>query len=408
MVYTPLPRITRKRYTASMTVTEVTTQIKYNLEESFSRIAVTGEISNFSPASSGHWYFTLKDAKAAISCVAFRNTNGRVTFQPKDGMEVTVQGSFSVYAPRGSYQIICTSIEKQGEGDILALLEERKRRLAKEGLFDMEHKQPLPLLPKRVAVITSPTGAAVRDILQVLRRRNSGLDVVILPTLVQGDGAGSSVATRIRQANRLALADVLIVGRGGGSLEDLLPFSEEEVVRAIYHSRIPVISAVGHEVDTMLSDYVADLRAPTPSAAAELVSANREELIQKISGAKRDITLAMQTTMERLNLRLHRYRGDYFKDSLEGCIRTKQIRLDDANFILQKTMENLLRSFRERLNITTKTLQATSPKEVLQRGYAMVTNAKDGTIITNPDQVKQNDRIHIEFEADHIVARVEE
>ncbi len=390
-----------------MTVSEITTQIKRNLETSFSHVSITGEISNFSPASSGHWYFTLKDSNAAISCVMFRGANSKTLCNPTDGMAVTVEGNVSVYAPRGSYQIICTTMQKQGEGDLLAMLEERKQRLAKEGLFDQAHKQALPKLPKKIGVITSPTGAAIRDILQVLQRRNSGLDVVVLPTLVQGDGAGASVAARIRQANRLNIADVLIVGRGGGSLEDLLPFSDEQVVRAIYHSKIPVVSAVGHEVDTMLSDYVADLRAPTPSAAAELVAANREDLERTIQQCGETITRAIFQKIERLRLHLGQYKERYFAESLQNVVRIKQIRLDEAEFLMKNEIQHILRTLKERINIRKETLAATSPLEVLRRGYAMVTD-KDGSIIMSPDRVAQNEQIHIQFEEGKITARVED
>ncbi len=390
-----------------MTVSEITTQIKRNLETSFSSVSITGELSNFSPASSGHWYFTLKDANAAISGVMFRGANSKISFTPTDGMAVTVEGNVSVYAPRGSYQIICTTMQKQGEGDLLAMLEERKRRLAQEGLFDQSHKQQLPKLPKKIGVITSPTGAAIRDILQVLQRRNSGLDVVVLPTLVQGDGAGASVAARIRQANRLNIADVLIVGRGGGSLEDLLPFSEEEVVRAIYHSKIPVVSAVGHEVDTMLSDYVADLRAPTPSAAAELVAANREDLERTIQQCHETITRTIYQKIERLRLQLGQYKERYFAESLQNVVRIKQIRLDEAEFLMRNEIHHILRTLKEQINMKKATLAATSPLEVLRRGYAMVTD-KEGSIIMDPQRVAQDEQIQIQFEKGNIIARVED
>ncbi|MDY7030185.1 MAG: exodeoxyribonuclease VII large subunit, partial [Spirochaetota bacterium] len=214
-------------------VSEITTHIKELLESSFPAVSIEGELSNFRPASSGHWYFTLKDQDAVIQAVMFKYRSARVRFQPADGLKVIVRGNISVYAKRGNYQIICESMEKAGEGDILAMLEQRKRDLAAEGLFAPERKRPLPFFPRRIAVVTSPTGAAVRDILQVLGRRSSGLDVVILPAPVQGDEAGGKIAAQIRRANMLKLGDILIVGRGGGSLEDLLPFSEEEVVRAI-------------------------------------------------------------------------------------------------------------------------------------------------------------------------------
>ncbi|MDZ7792421.1 MAG: exodeoxyribonuclease VII large subunit [Spirochaetia bacterium] len=218
-------------------VSEITAHIKEILEQSFSTVAIEGEISNFRPAGSGHWYFTLKDRDAMIQAVMFKYRSARVTFTPADGQKVVVRGNISVYAKRGNYQIICDSMEKAGEGDILAMLEERKRKLAAEGLFAEEKKRPLPFFPTRIAVVTSPTGAAIRDILQVLGRRSSGLDVVVLPAPVQGDSAGAKIAAQIRRANRFQLGDVIITGRGGGSLEDLLPFSDEEVVRAVAESR---------------------------------------------------------------------------------------------------------------------------------------------------------------------------
>ena len=266
------------------TVGEITSLIKTTLEDGFPWISVQGEISNFRPSSTGHWYFSLKDAEAVISVVMFRGRLDGVRFAPVDGMLVKATGSVSVYARRGNYQLICESLIKAGEGDILAMLEARKQKLAAEGLFDLDRKKPLPLFPATVAVVTSPTGAAIRDILRILRRRNAGIDVVILPTPVQGDGADERIARAIEIANTHRLGDVIIVGRGGGSLEDLMPFSSEVVVRAIAGSRIPVISAVGHETDVTLSDLVADVRAPTPSAAAEIVAASRVELISRVRG----------------------------------------------------------------------------------------------------------------------------
>ncbi|MEJ5189985.1 MAG: exodeoxyribonuclease VII large subunit, partial [Breznakiellaceae bacterium] len=264
------------------TVSELTERIRACLEGFFPLVIVEGEISNYRPSSTGHIYFTLKDEGAAIQAVLFKNRQRALQVELRDGLRVRVRGSLSVYPQRGTYQIICETIEASGEGAILAMLEERKRRLAAEGLFDPAKKKPLPAFPSSVGIVSSPTGAAVRDILNILQRRARGIRIIIFPTPVQGTDAAPIIARRIEQANQWNLVEVLIVGRGGGSLEDLLPFSEEIVVRAIATSHIPVISAVGHEIDWALSDFAADVRAPTPSAAAELVSANREEALRYV------------------------------------------------------------------------------------------------------------------------------
>ncbi|MDR2662034.1 MAG: exodeoxyribonuclease VII large subunit, partial [Treponema sp.] len=250
------------------TVSELTGLIQANLENAFPQVLVEGELSNCRPSSTGHLYFSLKDPGAKIDGVMFKNRLAFLGFEPRDGMLLRVRGRISVYPQRGNYQLVCEDMELAGAGNILAMLENRKRALAAEGLFDPERKKPIPRFPETVGVVSSPTGAAVQDILNILKRRAEGIRVIILPAPVQGVDAAPIIARRIEQANRWNLAEVLIVGRGGGSLEDLLPFSEEAVVRAVAESEIPVISAVGHEIDNALSDLAADLRAPTPSAAA--------------------------------------------------------------------------------------------------------------------------------------------
>ena len=242
----------------SLTVTQLTNLIKNMLENSFQNILLKGEISNFKPSSAGHLYFSLKDADAQISAVMFRGSASNLTFQPKDGTMVQARGKISVYAPRGNYQLIIISMEKAGTGNIMEMIEQRKRKLAAEGLFDSARKRTLPYFPKTVGIVTSPGGAALRDILNIRKRRNDKVEIIVLPSLVQGDTAAPTIVNMIQIANRHKLCDVLIVGRGGGSLEDLLPFSEESVVRAIAASEIPVVSAVGHEIDWALSDFAAD------------------------------------------------------------------------------------------------------------------------------------------------------
>jgi exodeoxyribonuclease VII large subunit len=259
----------------ALSVTELTSQIKQQLETGFSSIYVKGEISNIKLQASGHYYFTLKDAGSQISCVLFKGHTKALSRAPKEGDQVVVQGDISVYAPRGNYQLLVKTIEYVGIGTLLMQLHMLKEKLQAEGLFDKSRKKLLPRFPKIIGVITSPTGAVIQDILTVLERRSSGMHLILNPVKVQGEGSAEEIARAIDDCNRYAICDVLIVGRGGGSLEDLWAFNEEIVVRAIARSQIPIISAVGHETDVSLSDFVADVRAPTPSAAAEICTAEK-------------------------------------------------------------------------------------------------------------------------------------
>ncbi|GBU27183.1 exodeoxyribonuclease VII large subunit [Treponema sp. R8-4-B8] len=376
------------------TVSELTEQIRLNLEGSFSYVCVEGEISNCRPASSGHLYFSLKDSNAKIDAVMFRNRLRNINFEPKDGMLLRVRGSLSVYAPRGTYSIVCEEMEIAGAGEILAMLEKRKQKLAAEGLFDTEKKRPLPRFPQTVGVVSSPTGAAVRDILNILARRASGVKVIILPAPVQGDEAASFIAARIRQANMWRLADVLIVGRGGGSLEDLLPFSAEEVVRAVAQSKIPTVSAVGHEIDWALCDFSADLRAPTPSAAAELVSENYfavRNLIQK--NAEVFITV-MRTRIERAKLLLKPFDPQDMEYRFRSILQPRLVRLDDAKEALIGAVSDKCSVIRKRIELAAAVLETASPLAVMERGFSVVTNS-NGKIIKSSDNVKTGDKLYI-------------
>jgi exodeoxyribonuclease VII large subunit len=390
------------------TVSEITGEIKATLENGFREVTVEGEISNFRPSSAGHLYFSLKDADAIISVVMFRNRLWSMRFQPADGMLARARGSLSVYPKRGNYQLIAESLQPAGEGNLLQLLEERKRRLAAEGLFDTARKRPLPLFPRRVAVVTSPTGAAIRDILRVLKRRASGIDVVILPAPVQGDGAAERIAAQIETANRFDMADVLIVGRGGGSLEDLLPFSDEVTVRAIAASRIPVISAVGHEVDTSLSDLAADVRAPTPSVAAEIVSASREELVRKVRGASQLIARTVAQRVERARLLLDQFSPGGLERSFRLIVQPLLMRLDDAREALGAGVRDRLRAARHRHELASRDLAAASPLAILQRGYAVVTRRADGAVVRSAAAVGPGDRVDVRVASGRIDAEVKE
>ncbi|WP_461246798.1 exodeoxyribonuclease VII large subunit [Treponema sp. R6D11] len=377
-----------------LTVSELTEQIRLNLEGSFSYICVEGEISNCRPASSGHLYFSLKDSTAKIDAVMFRNRLKTLTFEPKDGMLIRVRGSLSVYAPRGSYSIICEEMEIAGAGAILAMLEKRKQKLAAEGLFDEEKKRPLPRFPSTVGVVSSPTGAAVRDIINILERRAPCIKVIILPASVQGDEATSSIAARIKQANQWHLADVLIVGRGGGSVEDLLPFSDEEVVRAVAKSKIPTVSAVGHEIDWALCDYSADIRAPTPSAAAELVSENYFAVWDFIQSTAEDFISVMSARIERAKLLLKPFDPQDMEYRFRAILQPRLIRLDDAKEELITAVSDKCATIRKKIELSTAVLETASPLAVMERGFSVVTNSS-GKIIKNSDNVKSGDKIFI-------------
>ena len=389
-----------------MTVSQLTDLIKEFLESSFPDLTIEGEISNYRPSSTGHIYFTLKDDKAAISAVMFKTRSKSLTFTPQDGMKVKVTGSLSVYAQRGSYQIIVNSMEELGIGNILQLLEERKKRLAMEGLFDSENKKSLPFFPLKIGVVTSPTGAALRDILQIVQRRNKLVSVIILPCPVQGNDAAPYIAQQIKTANEFNLADVLIVGRGGGSLEDLLPFSEEEVVRAVAASEIPVISAVGHEIDWALSDFAADVRAPTPSAAAELAVPLLSEVKETIERSSNELIRGISTKIDNYKILVKSFSPENLELRFRSIEQPLLQRFEDAKDSLILSMNDLLTQRKQQLKIATNTLEQISPKTILERGYSLVFDEK-GNIVKNANQVKPDSKIIINPAKGKIFANVE-
>jgi exodeoxyribonuclease VII large subunit len=390
-----------------LSVSELTDLIRANLEGAFASIVVEGEVSNCRPSSTGHLYFTLKDKEAAISAVMFKNRLRGLGFDPKDGMLLRIRGGVSVYKQRGTYQIICEEMEIAGAGDILALLERRKRALAAEGLFDQERKKPIPRFPSCVAVVSSPTGAAVRDILNILRRRAAGIHVIILPAPVQGNEAAGIIARRIEQANQWRLADVLIVGRGGGSLEDLLPFSEELVVRAVAASEIPVISAVGHEIDWAICDFAADLRAPTPSAAAELVSANREETLELIRSMAAMIRQTMNARLERIRLLAKPFGLDDLEYRFRAILQPRLVRFDDAKESLLAAISLRIAAMRQRLTLVQTALEAGSPLAILERGFSVVTSEKTGKVLHRSGDITEGETLVIRPLEGTIVAKAE-
>lgn len=389
-----------------LTVSELTSLVKATLEGSFYNLTVEGEISGFRPASTGHWYFSLKDSGAVISAAMWRSNIRKVGFIPKDGQRVIVKGNLSVYDQRGTYQIICSSIEPFGEGDILAMLEQRKRHYAQLGYFDESLKKPIPKHPSRVAVITSPTGAALQDILQITGRRSPSMDIIILPAVVQGSEAAQSVAARILEVNEFLLADVIIVGRGGGSIEDLLPFSEPAVIEAIHQSDIPVISAVGHEIDWALSDYVADLRAPTPSAAAELVCQSAVDQMAEVERYRVSMKENMASRIAAIRLRVNAFSRENARAQLENRLAHNRMRLDFAMSSLGREVQTLVAGKRARVELLKHKLEAMSPLAILDRGYGVLTAG--GKTLRSVKQVKVGDLMEIRLCDGQISACVKE
>ena len=375
-------------------VTRLTSQIKDILENSFSNITLEGEISGYRPNASGHLYFTLKDENAQISAVMFRGKALSLKFIPKDGLKVRCTGTISVYAQRGNYQIIISKMEIAGQGNILALLEERKRKLASEGLFDSSRKQKIPYFSKTIGVVTSSTGAALRDILQITKRRNPIVNVIIYPALVQGESAAPSIAQQIKNANKFKMCDVLIVGRGGGALEDLLPFSEEIVVRSVAESEIPVISAVGHEIDWALCDYAADLRAPTPSAAAENAVPLLQDMKFTVQNYKNEMLLNINSRVEKMKLLIKSFNPEHLEIRFRSIEQPLLSRFENAKENIVFNMQEKLKDLRQKIEQSTQILENASPKTILAKGYSMVKN-KDGSIVRSQNDVKSGEDIYI-------------
>ncbi len=389
-------------------VSELTRAIKGQLEDTFPSLSVEGEISNCRPSAAGHIYFTLKDSNAMISAALFRGKASRVEEQPRDGMQVVVSGKIDVYAPRGSYQIIVDNVKAAGKGTLLEALEKRKRALGAEGLFDQEKKQPLPPYPRRVAVITSPTGAAVRDILQVLARRSAAPRVTLLPTMVQGSEAPVRIAAQIRRAAAYNLGDVVIIARGGGSLEDLMAFNEEVVVRAVAACPLPVISGVGHEIDISLADLASDIRAATPSAAAELVSDRSEDLLLRARGFRRETAGLLSARLDTAGRRLGKVGIRELSHLATGRLEETMRGSDEARRELERAAAERLQPLRRRLELAGRSLNDASPKAVMARGYARVSLRSDpnGRSISDSEHLKENDEIRVEFARGTADARV--
>jgi exodeoxyribonuclease VII large subunit len=380
-----------------LTVSEITWLIKESLEREYPHKWVVGEISNVRKPSSGHVYLTLKDKNAQLNAIIFRNVANRLKFELKDGISVIALGSITVYEPRGQYQLQVEELEPKGIGTLQLAFQQLKERLGKEGLFDPSHKKPLPVLPGKIAIVTSPTGAAIKDILNVINRRFPRVEILIYPVKVQGEGSAQEIAGAIYDLNTMGGIDVMIVGRGGGSIEDLWAFNEEIVARSIYDSRIPVISAVGHEIDVTISDLVADKRALTPTEAGELVVPRLDMLLDNIDTMKSRLRHALVNRISIAKINLEAIAKSYaFRQPLDK-IRSLQQRLDE---LLQRTNTNARLSLskeREKLNNLANMLESMSPLKTLERGYTITTKSDSNKPLRSAEGLKLGDNIKTKF-----------
>lgn len=390
------------------TVGQINRYIRNLLENDFilSSLLVKGEISNFKAHSSGHLYFTLKDASGALSCVMFRQDAAGLPFEPENGMQVVVYGNISLYEKTGQYQLYAEFLEPLGIGALQVAFEQLKEKLAAEGLFDGDFKREIPKNPSCIAVITSPTGAAVRDILQIVKRRDPNVKVAIFPTLVQGEQAAADIVRSLKLVNEWGKADVIILGRGGGSMEDLWCFNDENVARAVFASEIPVISAVGHETDFTITDFVADMRAPTPSAAAELATmplSERREAFHRLElRLERDVSALLTSCRRRLDLLKSR---PVMERPLERIYRT-MMDMEETQQRLDKEMTNRLMQRAERWQYLTNRLEAASPLAVMSRGYVMAV-ASSGKLLTSVKQVEVGDRVTLHLQDGKIETNIQ-
>jgi exodeoxyribonuclease VII large subunit len=388
----------------ALTVTEVTRRIKHSLESSFSSVIVQGEISNFKRHTSGHIYFTLKDEGAQISAVLWRSRSHVLSFQPEDGAKVIVTGRLTVYEVRGVYQIEVSSIRPVGVGELQVAFEYLKRKLAAEGLFDPVHKKPLPEYPERIGIVTSPTGAALHDMLNIFRRRFPAVEIIFRPALVQGAGAADDIAKAIGDLNEVGNIDVMILGRGGGSIEDLWAFNEERVARAIFNSKIPIVSAVGHEIDFTIADFVADLRAPTPSAAAELVVRDRNAVLANV----REYWYTMHETMTAmLNHRKehvrHLLRTYSFNKPID-LLRQYSQRVDELGRGLSSAVSHRIALLKSSSQAFHHRIAALDPGLVLRRGYTMVYRGEN--VVSSARRLDTGDAIDIKFSDGMVSSKV--
>ncbi len=390
-----------------LSVSQLTHMIKGTLESTFAGLWVSGEVSEVSRPHSGHVYFTLKDEQAQIRAVMWRSTAQRHKFQLQEGQEVICRGDLDVYPPRGSYQLVVRSVEPKGVGALQLAFKQLQEKLAKEGLFDPAHKKLLPPFPRRIAFVTSPTGAAIRDFLQIARRRHAGIHMLVIPARVQGDGAAEDIVRGIQQAHRLRpRPDVLVVGRGGGSVEDLWCFNDESVVRAIFAAEIPVVSAVGHEIDVTLSDLVADVRALTPSEAAERIVPSAEELLMRLAQFQKRLVAALRGQCITVKSRLDSLASRRVLKRPLDRLGDRSRRLDELQVSLVRAIRRRLTRATDRLKGTSACLESLSPLAVLARGYSITQRADGGQVVRSAGDVAAGELIATRLHQGELLSRV--
>jgi len=392
----------------AISVTALNHYVKQLLEQDdfLSAVVVRGELSNFKAYPSGHLYFSLKDKESSIRCVMFRSAAARLRFEPKHGMAILVYGNISAFLRDGQYQLYATHMLPDGVGDLNVAFEQLKGKLEREGLFDSTHKKPIPKFPKTIALITSEAGAVVRDMIRILGERFPSVQVKVLPILVQGERAPTEIAGAIHYANRWQLADVIITGRGGGSLEDLWAFNDEQVARAIFESDIPIISAVGHEPDVTIADYVADLRASTPSNAAELAVPDRQELLSTLSRQQEYMARRIGEQLQREQLRFVRLSQNRHLQNPMLYLNNKEQLLDHSAAALEASLRQVLDRGGARLSSLAALLDSLSPLKVLGRGYALA-QSESGLPVSSVEAVKKNDRLILTVQDGQIQTTVE-
>ncbi|MCR5090191.1 MAG: exodeoxyribonuclease VII large subunit [Oscillospiraceae bacterium] len=392
----------------TLTVSELNAAVKERLESDlrFQNLCVSGELSNYKIYPSGHHYFTLKDQESSLRCVMFRSSAQRLRFRPENGMKVSVIGSLRVYPRDGAYQLYCNELLPEGTGELQLAFEQLKQKLYAEGLFDPAHKKPLPAFPERVAIITSSAGAAVHDMIRIFGRRWPMTKLLLLPVRVQGAEAPPEIAGAIRYANEFQVADLIITGRGGGSLEDLWAFNDERVARAIYASQIPVISAVGHEPDVTISDFVADCRASTPSNAAEIAVPDQEEIADQLMNSEMRLTQAVSRTLSRAREQLTVYEKKRVLTDAGSFVDLRQLETDRLQERLAGAMRETLLQHKNQLGRQAAALDAMSPLKVLARGYALVSDRED-RLVRSVAALSVGDRLHLQLADGTADCRVE-
>lgn len=388
-------------------ISDLNAKISLVLEGEFEELAVEGEISNFTKAASGHMYFTLKDSSSQIRCVMFRGSARFLRFLPESGMKVTARARLSVYSPRGEYQLNVSSLEPAGVGALQLAFEKLKNKLEAEGLFAPDRKKALPFLPHKIGVVTSPTGAAIKDILSVLKRRYPNVQVLIYPTLVQGNEAPEGIIKGVDKLDYLGTLDVILVTRGGGSIEDLWAFNDEGVARAIARCETPVVSAVGHEIDFTIADFVADLRAPTPSAAAEIVVGKKDDLVATVNSLEQRVAAAMTGRIKQARAMLQATSPGRMLATIKGRIDFNLQKLDEMDLRLTKALDLNIEKGRGKLGQLTASLQALSPLKALGRGYSIVSKENDENPLTKVGEITAGECLDVRLSDGNVRCQVD-